>query len=89
MKDIYYYATVENDHPQIGCCHIHRTVCSATACISSAGAYVVAVENGILRALTDAEEVEFQIAKYGSVKSEQQDTDVIIIRLRLGPQGFC
>ena len=34
--------------------------------VPSAGGYVVAVENGILRALTDAEEDEFQEAMYGT-----------------------
>ena len=43
------------------------TVISAAACMSSAGSYVVAVENGKLRELNDAEEREFQHAVHGGV----------------------
>ena len=49
------------------CFHQHSTVISAAACISSAGEYVVAVENGFIRALTTVEEVEYEYALYGRV----------------------
>jgi hypothetical protein len=42
---------------------------SAVACISCAGGYVVAVENGKMRALNDAEEREFQRLVHGELKS--------------------
>jgi len=41
------------------------TVVSAANCISTAGGYVIADENGGLRALNDTEEKEFQLALYG------------------------
>jgi hypothetical protein len=49
------------------CAHTHATVVSAAACISSAGEYVVAQENGVFRALTRVEEVEYEYAIYGRV----------------------
>jgi hypothetical protein len=51
----------------LGCEHEHPTVISAAACMSSAGSYVVAVENGKLRERNDAEEREFQHAVHGGV----------------------
>lgn len=51
------------------CSHPHATVISAAACVSSAGEYVVASENGLIRALTIVEEVEYQYALYGRVLS--------------------
>jgi hypothetical protein len=50
----------------LGCGHEHHTIASAAACISKPG-YVVAIENGRLRALNDAEEAEFQRAVHGGV----------------------
>lgn len=47
------------------CPHQHPTVISAVACISSAGEYVVAVENGAVRELMKVEEVEYEYAIYG------------------------
>ena len=46
------------------CSHAHATLVSAVACISSAGEYIVAREDGVFRALTDAEQVEYKHAIY-------------------------
>ena len=92
MKNIYYHAAHTDSGCLMACGHEHRTVSAAAACISSAGGYVVGVENRALRALTDAEEVEFQNAMYGKVESRQNSTSdyVLIIRVTLGSsQGFC
>jgi hypothetical protein len=35
--------------------------------VSSAGEYVVAIENGLIRALTTVEEAEYEYALYGRV----------------------
>jgi hypothetical protein len=66
MNKVYYFAAWTDSHCLLGCFHEHSTVLSAAACISTAGGYVVAVENGVLRALTDKEEDEFQEAMYGT-----------------------
>jgi hypothetical protein len=47
------------------CSHTHATLVSAVACISSAGEYIVARENGVFRALTNVELVEYEYAIYG------------------------
>lgn len=60
-----YYLAVDSDGIVSTCIHQHQTVASAVACITWAGGYVVGVEDGIMRALTDAEEAEFQSAMYG------------------------
>lgn len=63
MKSIYYFAAWTDSGCLLGCDDEHQTVTEAVDChssISHAGSYVVAVENGILRALTDVEEAEFQ-----------------------------
>ena len=62
MNSIYYFAAWTNSECLLGCDHEHQTVTAAVACISCAGGYVIAVENGMLRALTDDEEAEFQRA---------------------------
>lgn len=49
------------------CRHAHTTVISAVACISSAGDYIMAQEDGVLRCLNQAEEAEYQYAIYGGV----------------------
>jgi hypothetical protein len=94
MSSTFYFSAWTDSGCLLGCDHEHQTVTSATACISCAGGYVVAVENGVLRALTDAEEVEFQHAMYGSkVESTEQVTSkgvltiLLTIRIRLADQG--
>jgi hypothetical protein len=47
------------------CRHAHATVISAVACISAAGEYIVAQQDGVFRALTDVEQVEYEYAVYG------------------------
>ena len=61
----YRVAYAETRYSVTACFHDHQTIHSAAACIHSAGGYVVAVEYGVLRALSDAEEVEFQKAMRG------------------------
>jgi len=46
------------------CWHEHGTIGEADSCISRAGGYVVAIENGVMRGLTPAEEAEFQRVHY-------------------------
>jgi hypothetical protein len=83
MKGIYYFAAFTDSSCIIGCSHKHRTLVAATACISPAGGYVIAVENEELRALTDAEEAEFQKAMYGGFEAEHSDyTFRFPVRLR-------
>lgn len=64
MKTVYYFAAWTDSDCLRGCDHQHKTVTSAVACINIAGGYVIAVENQ-LRELTEAEEAEFQLAKFG------------------------
>ena len=72
MKKVYYFAVETDDHGLQGCEHEHQTVTSATACINVAGGYVLAIETH-LRQLTEAEEAEFQLAKYGIGADTQQE----------------
>jgi hypothetical protein len=95
MSSTFYFSAWTDSGCLLRCEHEHQTVTSAAACISCAGGYVVAVENGTLRALTDAEEAEFQYAMYGSkVESEQRVTSegvltiLLTIRIRLSDQGL-
>jgi hypothetical protein len=60
MNSIYYFAAWTDSGFLLGCDHEHATVPEAVACISCAGGYVIAMENRVLRALTDDEEAEFQ-----------------------------
>ncbi|HYL12144.1 MAG TPA: hypothetical protein VEV41_03865, partial [Terriglobales bacterium] len=68
---IYYFAAWTDSNCLLGCDHHHETVISAVACCVLAGSYVIAVENGDLRALNDQEEAEFQYAMYGMRISER------------------
>jgi hypothetical protein len=66
MKTSHYRAAYAESNKCITACpHEHQTVHQAAACILSADGYVVAVEDGLVRRLTDAEEVEFQFAMRG------------------------
>ncbi|MGA8490342.1 MAG: hypothetical protein WB711_07970 [Terriglobales bacterium] len=65
MSSTFYFAAWTDSGCLLGCDHEHQTVTSAVACITCAGGYVVAAEKSVLRALTDAEEEEFQRAMYG------------------------
>ncbi len=64
MASLCYLAVYTDSGCLIGCDHEHATVISAVACISAAGGYVIAVEDGQLRELNDSEEREFQLAMY-------------------------
>jgi hypothetical protein len=74
MNNLYYFAAYTDSGCLVGCDHAHATVVSATACISCAGGYPIAVDNGVLRALNDAEEAEFQEAMYGSQEVVKRDS---------------
>ena len=74
MKSIYYFAAWTDSECLLGCDHEHQTITTAVACISCAGGYVIAVENGVLRALTDDEEAEFQRAPRLALNSDAYKT---------------
>jgi hypothetical protein len=93
MSSTFYFSAWTDSGCLLGCPHEHPTVTSAVACIACAGGYVIAIEKGVLRALTDVEEVEFQKAMYGSeVKSAEEITPqdvltvLLTIRISLGDQ---
>ena len=93
MSSTFYFSAWTDSGCLLGCPHEHQTVTSAVACISCAGGYVIAVEKGGLRALTDLEEVEFKKAMYGSTVDSTQEisphgvlTILLTIRISLGDQ---
>lgn len=59
MAPVYYTVVWTDSHCMIGCWHEHKTIWQAVACMPSAGAYVVGVEDGVTRALTAEEEAEY------------------------------
>jgi hypothetical protein len=61
---LYYFAACTDYGCVVGCDHEHSTVASAVACISNAGGYVIAVENGQLRKLNEEEEKQYQSTMY-------------------------
>jgi len=94
MRSTFYFSAWTDSGCLLGCDHEHQTVTSATACISCAGGYVIAVEKGVVRELTDAEETEFQKAMYGVevepaqlVPPEGVLTILLTIRIKLANQG--
>ena len=68
MASLYYFAAWTDSGRLLGCEHQHHTVVSAVVCAQSdgSGAYVAAVEDGIVRQLDEAEDREFQVAMYGA-----------------------
>jgi hypothetical protein len=62
MSSIHYRAAWTECGCLITCGHSHGSVSEAVACIRIAGAYVVAVDAGTMRALSSTEEAEFQFA---------------------------
>jgi len=95
MSSTFYFSAWTDSGCLLGCPHEHHTVTSAVACIACAGGYVIAVEKGVLRALNDGEEVEFQKAMYGSkVESAEHFvsdgvlTILLTIRIRMGDRGI-
>jgi hypothetical protein len=89
MNNIYYFAAYTDRGCLVGCDHEHPTVVSATACISFAGGYPIAVDSGVLRALNDAEEAEFQEAMYGSEEVVKRDSPKysLLVRVHWKPLG--
>jgi hypothetical protein len=94
MKDLHYFTAWTDSECLLGCDHEHKTVTSAAACSSTAGSYVVAVENGKLRQLNDSEETEFQDAMYGKEEAAAQTPEKnllvrvsMLIRIQLDPKG--
>lgn len=65
MLSLYYFAVYSDSGCLLGCDHQHETVISAVACCSTAGAYVIAVEDNVQRELNEHEEAQFQSAMYG------------------------
>ena len=61
----YYVAAFTDSGCLQACNHQHVTVTAAVACVSTAGGFVLAMENDAPRALSDTEENEFQCAMYG------------------------
>src|SRR5215471_10616270 len=62
MSSIHYCAAWTECGCLITCGHSHGSISEAVACIRIAGAHVVAVDAGTMRALSSTEEVEFQFA---------------------------
>jgi hypothetical protein len=65
MSLIHYCAAWTESDCFISCGHSHGSVGEAVACGRVAGAYVVAVDAGTIRALSSTEEAEFQFAIHG------------------------
>jgi hypothetical protein len=75
-----YYVAAHTDSDCVCCCnHKHPNVSTATACISEAGGYVVAVRRRRMLQLTGAEEAEFQKAMYGRTESFKQTPDLALL----------
>jgi hypothetical protein len=89
MRSTFYFAAWTDSGCLLGCEHEHQTVTSAVPCISCAEGYVIAVEKGVLRAMTDTEEAEFQQAMYGT-KAESVHPDTaegmltILLTIQIG-----
>jgi hypothetical protein len=86
MNSTYYFAAWTDSGFLLGCDHEHQTVSEAAGCISSAGGYVIAVENRALRALTNDEEAEFQRTPRNSpapaVLQHDQSGYAVMVRVR-------
>jgi hypothetical protein len=80
MQSRYYFAVWTECGVLLGCQHKHKTVIEAVSCISHAGGYVVAVENGLRRALDDEEKKHFQ----HTPRSAPQP-----VMLEYGPSGYA
>lgn len=88
MTTIYRAACAESRYCISACSHDHQTVCSAVACISCADGYVVAFDDGVLRALSDLEEMEFQEAMRGERLQSTRYADYnYLFRVRGGLAG--
>lgn len=80
----HYVAVYTDSEVLFGCNHQHKTVISATACISEPGGYVIAVRNGKYVALTEAEDAEFLQTKYGQQERvvKRPDPSLCVVRVR-------
>ena len=68
MPSLYYFAAHTDSGCVVACAHKHSTVIAAVACITGAGGYVIAVDDGELRELNRKEEAVFQFAMYSGGK---------------------
>lgn len=80
MPSLFYFAASTDSSRVEGCDHEHTTVASAVACVSTAGGYVIACENGQLRKLNEEEEKQYQSAAHGIATRRR--------RSRLGVMGW-
>lgn len=90
MSSIYYFSAWTDSGCLLGCEHEHETVTSAVACISCAGGYVLAVEKGVQRMLSDEEQAEFQTAMFGTKAETAQGAGsqgMFTIQITLADQG--
>jgi hypothetical protein len=72
MTSLCYDVAYSDDRSITGTCsHQHRTVASAVACMLSARDYVIAYENGVVRALNAREEAEYEYAVHGGKLSRR------------------
>ena len=76
MPSLFYFAASTDSGCVVGCDHEHATVVSAVACISSAGGYVIAVENGQNRELNKEEERQFQSGLHGTETSPRSSVSL-------------
>lgn len=88
METTYYVAAWTECGCLLSCNHQHTTILEAKQCFSQAGSYVVAVEDGIARALNDEEEPQFQrtpcnLPKPAALKYEPSGY-AIMTRVRIG-----
>lgn len=80
MESTYYFAAWTECGCLLGCEHKHKTVTEAVHCISQAGGYVVAVENGLHRPLNGQEEREYWHARRKPLQATA---------LEYGPSGYA
>jgi hypothetical protein len=85
MTSLYYFAAWTDSGCLLGCSHEHGTVGEAVACFSCAGGYVVAVENGVLRALMTEEESQFQLA----ISAAYRDRPTAVEAFHNDPSGYA
>lgn len=58
MGATYYYAVWEECGCLVSCFHQHQTIAEAETCVTGAGSYIAAIEDGVERSLTAGEEAE-------------------------------
>jgi hypothetical protein len=80
MESTYYFAAWTECGCLLGCEHKHKTVTEAVNCIPRAGGYLVAVQNGLHRALNGQEEREYWHARRKSLQAAA---------LEYGPSGYA